>query len=362
MPVTTTTTQAPAPASAPPPVPPYWQALSAATAPRSFSIITRDGALATTDGGATWLRLGATEPFDAVWNVAAPAPGELFAVQQWADDGSSAQIVRSDDGGRTWKHVAYAGIVYHAGDYADLGFSDPRNGWIVTAEPVGNGDATVFRTFDGGHTWTTELRSGYPEWDASGLPGDAHAEFLGADLGFAVGTSAGSTGSSVSAVLTRTIDGGRHWTTVVTTMIADLWNTCFTIGQCAVGLPYFSTATTAYTAVIAKMPGFADRWHVAVLRSTDSGLRWNVRARLDVDAASPPQVLFVDFRHWVVLNADQVTADGGLHWHAEWSPDASWPALAMNGRVYAIDTHNQLWVRKTNGVWVDVAPGALPPR
>jgi photosystem II stability/assembly factor-like uncharacterized protein len=129
-----------------------------------------------------------------------------------------------------------------------------------------------------------------------------------------------------------------------------------------VSLPYFSTSTTAYSAVIAKRPGFADRWHVALLRSTDSGLRWTVRARLDVRAASPPQVLFVDYRHWVVLNAGQFTADGGRHWHAEWSPNVVAPAIAMSGRVYAIDTHNQLWARTSRGVWVRVAPGALPTR
>ncbi len=341
---------------------PYWLALSPVTGPRSFSITTRDGTIATVDGGTTWGRFAKVQPFGTVWDVAAAGDaGTLYGIQQWVDDGSGAALVRSGNGGRTWQYVTYAGRVYHAGDYADLGFSDARNGWIVTAEPAGNGEADIRRTYDGGRTWNTVLRGGYPEFAGAGLPGNAHARFVGASLGFAVGVVSKIPDGPVYAGLVRSLDGGRSWRPVLAVrMYQDIDARCGFDVECAMTLPYFSTPGTAYAATVTTLPGIGHRWHVAIVRSTDAGFSWTVRSRVDVTAASPPRVVFVDYQHWVVVNGSIATDDGGRNWHAEVTPDTNALPVAMAGRVYVIDDQHDLWVRNANGRWVEVPPGSVP--
>lgn len=96
-------------------------------------------------------------------------------------------VMRTDDGGETWSHVAVPSKVelYH------LDFTDSSHGWIV-------GDkGTILVTSDGGETWQMQ-RSGVQQ-------ALFNVDFRDKDNGYAVGSK---------GTILRTENGGATWTRV----------------------------------------------------------------------------------------------------------------------------------------------------
>jgi len=137
------------------------------------NVVQGDGVYRTTDGGTTWTNCGLTESRhisrvriqddnpDRVW---VSALGDIF--------GPSEQrgIFRTSDGGRTWEHLLF---VSERAGAADLSI-DPSNPdiafaaiWQAVRRPwemsSGGPDSDLYRTVDGGQTWTPMSASpGFP--------------------------------------------------------------------------------------------------------------------------------------------------------------------------------------------------------
>ncbi|HEX4748430.1 MAG TPA: hypothetical protein VH302_02710 [Bryobacteraceae bacterium] len=132
-----------------------------------------DGVWGTTDGGKTWTHLG-LEDTQAINRIAVDptnpkivfiaAPGHLFGPNK------ERGLYRSTDGGKTWKNLKYIND--------DTGFNDvaidPSNPRIVYASSFsrrrtwwgyngGGPDSALWKSADGGNTWTKLDGPGWPK-------------------------------------------------------------------------------------------------------------------------------------------------------------------------------------------------------
>ena len=109
-------------------------------------------------------------------------------------------VVRTDDGGVTWHQVGPSSI-------ASLGYSvisdflDTQRGWLLVPDANNPLAGTLYRTFDGGATW-----SNFP------VPfGGGNLHFLDPKEGWMMaGLSAGA--GSMGVAIFQTTDGGQTWT------------------------------------------------------------------------------------------------------------------------------------------------------
>jgi len=153
----------------------------------------------TADGGRTW------RP--------APTPAAIttFLDRDHAvavDLGPGSRFGISDDAGRTWQTVpqpvAFGGQArILPSDVAGPSFLDPADGWWFGPRP-GTGQRTLWRTADGGRTWTDLAPSGVPAADGRAL----QPVFLDPLRGALVVAGGGS---DVWPALLLTRDGGRTW-------------------------------------------------------------------------------------------------------------------------------------------------------
>ena len=67
--------------------------------------------------------------------------------------GTRATFLRTTDGGATWKLDSIAGA--DSLDLRDIHAFDANTAVAISAGPAENGAAKIFRTVDGGGTWTT---------------------------------------------------------------------------------------------------------------------------------------------------------------------------------------------------------------
>jgi photosystem II stability/assembly factor-like uncharacterized protein len=147
---------------------------------------------ATTDGGLTWLGLG-TGP-----SLASPATMAFVNSTTGFVTGADGGLARTQDGGRTWQTLAPAvtglGRLYFVNE--SLGFSLGRN--------------QVFRTADGGNTWTSwSIPLDFD--DGGGYLGGL--QFVDARTGWLVGRE---------GLVMVTIDGGLTWTRQASGTLTDL--------------------------------------------------------------------------------------------------------------------------------------------
>lgn len=123
------------------------------------------GYLRSTDGGRAWhgMRPGISNNIKHI--AASPArPGRLWAVgpQRW--EWHANQVFASDDGGLTWTRGAMRGLPDMERARCNTIAADPADplaAWIVLDGAVAPGRGGVWRTRDGGDSWT---------WIGEGLP------------------------------------------------------------------------------------------------------------------------------------------------------------------------------------------------
>ncbi|GJG86456.1 oxidoreductase [Gemmatimonadetes bacterium T265] len=168
--------------------------------------------LRTTDGGTTWRRRlvpGADAlDFRSVW-----AFDSLTAIVASAGDGAAGQarLYRTADGGRSWTLVRQdtaRGVFYDA-----VAFWDRQYG-LVLSDPVGEGAARhffVLATSDGGATWRPTPAEGMP----TALPDEG--AFAAGNAALAVGADTRAwfaTGGPNGARVFTTTTGGARWDAV----------------------------------------------------------------------------------------------------------------------------------------------------
>lgn len=220
----------------------------------------------------------------------------------WAS-GSAGTVLRTTDGGRTWRLLAVTGEPL---DFRDIDAVDEGTAYAMS---IGTGPASrVYKTTDGGATWALQFTNP----DAQGFF-DAMA-FWDATHGLVVGDSVGGAFS-----IFLTADGGTTWTPAPRT-----------------GLPPALAGEGAFAASGTNVAvyGANDAWFVTngagrsrVLHSGDRGRTWTI-AGLPLPAAQSAGVFSVAFRdrmHGVVVGGDYTreaeatnnaawTSDGGRTW------------------------------------------------
>jgi len=301
---------------------------SGQVAPR-YDVAGGRGVFKSTDGGKSWRSVGlaATRDIGRIWVdprnadvVVVAALGHIFGPN------SERGIYRSADGGKTWAHALAinddTGVVDLAADptnpnllYAAAWQMRGRP-WLSYFEPpVGPGSA-IYRSSDGGVTWTRLAGNGWPQ-DALGRIGLAVTHIPQGTRIYATVASATNGG------VWRSDDGGGHWQRVNDD--ADTF-----------GNWYFSRIT-----VDPRNPDVLYSAGQSVRRSTDAGKTWTIIK--GAPGGDDYHFLWINPDHpdhWIVAS-DQgtvVTVDDGRTW-------SSW-YNQPTGQFYhvAADNHFPYWI------------------
>jgi len=181
-------------------------------------LATGDGMYRSTDAGRTWTHLGleATQMIAQV-DVDPTDPDRLFVAALGHPYGPNAErgIYRSTDGGRSFEKVLYRDE-YTSGNDVRIDPREPRTVYAALWQQqeafweggaFGGGSGGVFKSTDGGTTWT-QLTDGLPpvlEADLAIAPSDPRVVY-------AMVAAVNPAGGSGPIGLYRSTDGGAHWT------------------------------------------------------------------------------------------------------------------------------------------------------
>ncbi|MFM9865143.1 MAG: WD40/YVTN/BNR-like repeat-containing protein [Micropepsaceae bacterium] len=166
----------------------------------------------TRDGGATWQAIGAPgiEIVKGICGIDILSQKRVFQgelrsgviVHAAGRVGGTAAMLRSTDGGETWRVID---LRPHAGMILDVKFFDAENGLVcaATSDDIEKANALILRTADGGQTWTRAYQSSRPFencWKMS---------FPSREVGFA--TVQNYQDGTTKRVVVKTTDGGKTW-------------------------------------------------------------------------------------------------------------------------------------------------------
>jgi photosystem II stability/assembly factor-like uncharacterized protein len=221
----------------------------------------------------------------------------------WAS-GSANTILRSEDGGETWRTVRSP--TTDRLDFRDIDAVSETTAYVLS---IGSGSQSrIYKTTDRGATWT--LR--YANADAEAFF-DAMA-FWDEDHGVAVSDSVKG-----AFVIVTTADGGRTWTRVPPDRLPPALPNEGAFAASGTNVAVFGASQVWFGT------GAAER--ARVLRSTDRGATWAI-AETPMRAgpsAGIYSVAFRDAQHGVIVGGDYaregeaidnvaVTSDGGRTW------------------------------------------------
>jgi photosystem II stability/assembly factor-like uncharacterized protein len=269
------------------------------------------------------------------------------AVSQTAADGTSTVVIfRTTDGGQTWQQTTIqqtSPIFQQTSPIFQVTFLDAQHGWMLSkqldhasAEAV-----TIFRTTDGGKTWTVASSALASSIDT---PPPGHLPFGGdkAGLGFLDAMTGWTTGAfplNGYVFLYVTHDGGATWN-------RQLFP--FSPGQAATqivtGPPRFFTATDGILPVSFVTESTSS---LALYVTHDGGITWKSTTPL---AASATISDFIDMNHGWASDGTLLygTSDGGQHW-SSLSPGGSFQHVT------------QLDFVSSNIAWAISAPASNAP-
>lgn len=132
--------------------------------------------------------------------VAAPSLVVLSMIDESNGWGvSDTAVLRTDDGGITWHNVGPTDSVA-LGYSVTSDFLDVQHGWVLVPDPNNMLTGSLFRTADGGSTWSQAL-----------VPfGGGALRFLDANDGWMM-ASLGAGAGSMGVAVYQTTDGGSTW-------------------------------------------------------------------------------------------------------------------------------------------------------
>jgi photosystem II stability/assembly factor-like uncharacterized protein len=150
--------------------------------------------------------------------------------------GPGGTVFRTLNGGLTWQSIGYPNL---PGDFwiEDVKFTDMNNGWIVGLDQGFGGDKSVYKTTDGGLTWTQPISDG-AFMVAVDFPDALHGYI-----------------ATLHSSYRYTTDGGASW-------------------QSGNYPPYFMTPTVSDIDFIDANNGWVVGWDGFVTHTSDGGATW----------------------------------------------------------------------------------------
>lgn len=309
--VAATATPAPTKAPTPTPVPPVGvyhpiSALWMSNATTGWASTTTQRILRTTNGGQSWQDV--TPLYPTGFSIQLPPTftslnGSLAWIavsgKQLADGTYPTLVFRTSDGGQTWQQATLPTSTLGV---SQVQFVNAEDGWVLSS--VGGGAAgsqavDLFRSTDGGQTWSMVARA----------PGALPLAGMKSGMGWASATTGWITGSIATntVYLYRTQDGGVSW------HLQPL-----PLGPFPVPIPQpplFFSATDGLLPVIistAQSPGFA------IYSTHDGGITWNgPTPPFSTNGIARAPFFLTMQQGWVVGAGGSSlykTSDGGQHW------------------------------------------------
>ncbi len=160
--------------------------------------------LRTTTGGRQWDRVGPAHTGRLQYRDLEAFDADTAVIMSIGNFPGSFRFYRTSDGGRSWQ-LGYQNREPQA-FYDCMGFSDRSHG-LALSDPV-DGKFRILATDDGGRSWQVQPRAGMPP----ALPGEFAFAASGTCL-VTQGTDAWfATGGGDRARVFRSTDGGRTWT------------------------------------------------------------------------------------------------------------------------------------------------------
>ncbi len=323
------------------------------------------GVWKTTNGGTSWSPLTDTQVSLAIGSIAIDPSNHNIIYAGTGEDNNNqdgytgAGILKSTDGGTTWTNlpgpfVGPFGATTGGGSIGSLAVH-PTNGQILLAGVTLSGNDGVFRSTDGGSTWTNVLGgAGFPATAVVFDPTNGNNAYA------AIGPSSGTSSNGVWG----SKDGGVTWTGLLTAGSAPA-------GRVALALAP-STPTTLYASVANATDGSL----YAMYKTTNSGTTWtqltsipnycNPQCWYDMALAVAPNnasvVFAVGAYQYATSSQTTVvrTTDGGTTWSIL-GGGANGVNVHTDGHAVAYSsTAGIVYVGTDGGVWSSPNVSASP--
>lgn len=220
----------------------------------------------------------------------------------WAS-GSGSTVLRTDDGGATWKKLSVTGDVL---DFRDIDAIDTSTAYVLS---IGNGAASrIYKTVDSGTTWTLQFRNEDPKVFLDAM------SFWDANHGIVIGDSV----EGKFYILTTT-NGGGDWSRVPADALPPALENEGAFAASGTNIAVYGSSSAWI--------GLGAAARARVLRTNDGGRTWKVS---ETPLKSGPSsgifsIAFSDSQHGVIVGGDYqkekeaadnlaLTQDGGETW------------------------------------------------
>lgn len=312
--------------------------ISAPSTKVAWALMADDALLVSTDQGITWVKRSLPMPFEGVrpmisfiddregWYL---APGSPATQCQEA----SADVWHTADGATTWQRLNISGIA-SSQCKGGIYFVDAKRGFITASDP--NHPPTIYRTSDGGNTWTASTLPDPPDFKSTGAGYVLSAGWIKAfgQVLYLEAHGAQDTGPHDRFYVFRSTDGGATW-------------------QWLTKVPSLGLAMVTDTRwIILATPGSS-------LETTNGGQQWHLLTS-DYSQAAPDaaQIVFPDalVGYATVRGVIKRTSDGGAHWTPVQIPGfGPQPAPPPTPGSIPMPAFAQLSAPSTKVVWALVA-------
>ena len=256
--------------------------------------------LRTHDGGKTWDEVTPPEDNNLMTDV-----GGMYSAgsNAWVIYLGTDRVWRSSTGGVTWS-PAEAG--YAEGQISEFEFTDDQHGWMLQEVESGFGSQLVslFRTIDGGDTWT-EIINPYESKDLQSCL-KTGMSFSGTEVGW---VTYDCEGTYLEAFLDISTDGGESWTEGQLPLPEGAAQSTDQ-GWCSSSSPRLTgEASGSLIVTCVKDDGSTLTLRAHLYQTEDAGETWEIR---DYPGGEPH---FFNDGSILALGRDQyLSTDGGESW------------------------------------------------